>query len=44
MVTERRSTIIGRDGRARCGWVGTDPEYERYHDEEWGRVLHGDQK
>jgi DNA-3-methyladenine glycosylase I len=21
----------------RCSWAGTDPEYVRYHDEEWGR-------
>lgn len=33
---------IGPDGLARCGWVGDDPEYRRYHDEEWGRPLHGD--
>ncbi|WP_292834248.1 DNA-3-methyladenine glycosylase I [Microbacterium sp.] len=33
---------IGPDGLARCGWVGGDPEYRRYHDEEWGRPLHGD--
>jgi len=33
---------IGTDGVARCGWVGDDPEYRRYHDEEWGRPLHGD--
>jgi len=33
---------IGEDGLARCGWVGDDPEYRRYHDEEWGRPLHGD--
>lgn len=26
----------------RCGWVGDDAEYRRYHDEEWGRPLHGD--
>jgi DNA-3-methyladenine glycosylase I len=32
----------GADGRARCAWVGTDPEYARYHDEEWGIPLHGD--
>lgn len=32
----------GPDGLARCGWVGDDPEYRRYHDEEWGRPLHGD--
>lgn len=35
---------IGPDGLARCGWVGTDPEYIRYHDEEWGVPLLGDQK
>ena len=28
------------DGR--CGWAGTDPLYVAYHDEEWGRPLHGD--
>jgi DNA-3-methyladenine glycosylase I len=33
---------IGSDGVARCAWVGADPEYARYHDEEWGRPLHGD--
>lgn len=34
--------ITGPDGRARCGWVGDDDEYRRYHDEEWGVPLHGD--
>src|SRR5690606_38826271 len=33
---------IGDDGIPRCGWVGSDPEYARYHDEEWGTPLHGD--
>lgn len=27
----------------RCDWVGDDPLYLRYHDEEWGRPLYGDQ-
>jgi DNA-3-methyladenine glycosylase I len=36
------SLIVGPDHRARCGWVGDDPEYRRYHDEEWGTPLHGD--
>ncbi len=36
------TTVLGTDGKTRCGWVGTDPEYMRYHDEEWGRALHGD--
>ncbi|MEO8262076.1 MAG: DNA-3-methyladenine glycosylase I [Pseudolysinimonas sp.] len=30
------------DGRARCAWAGSDAEYQRYHDEEWGTPLHGD--
>lgn len=34
---------VGDDGKARCRWVGTDAEYLRYHDEEWGWPLHGDQ-
>jgi DNA-3-methyladenine glycosylase I len=34
--------IVGADGTPRCRWTGTDEEYRRYHDEEWGRPLHGD--
>lgn len=34
---------IGADGLARCGWVGSDAEYMRYHDEEWGVPQVGDQ-
>jgi len=34
--------IVGDDGRARCRWAGSDAEYQRYHDEEWGFPLHGD--
>ena len=37
------SVIVGADGRARCAWAGSAPEYLGYHDEEWGTVLHGDQ-
>jgi DNA-3-methyladenine glycosylase I len=36
------SLLVGDDGRSRCAWVGRDAEYARYHDEEWGRPLHGD--
>lgn len=43
-MTERASLVLGEDGLSRCAWVGSDPEYQRYHDEEWGRPLHGDQK
>lgn len=34
--------LVGDDGLARCAWSGRDAEYRRYHDEEWGRPLHGD--
>lgn len=33
---------LGPDDNLRCAWVGDDPEYRRYHDEEWGTPLHGD--
>jgi DNA-3-methyladenine glycosylase I len=29
----------GSDGRRRCWWGASTPEYERYHDEEWGRPV-----
>lgn len=40
--TLRSDLVTDGDGVARCGWVGADPEYVRYHDEEWGLPLHGD--
>ena len=41
-ATTSASLKLGDDGFARCGWVGDDPEYRRYHDEEWGRPLRDD--
>ncbi|MEM6365812.1 MAG: DNA-3-methyladenine glycosylase I [Planctomycetota bacterium] len=29
----------GVDGAIRCAWCVGDPEYQRYHDEEWGRPV-----
>ncbi len=29
--------------QSRCAWVGDDPIYIRYHDEEWGVPVHNDQ-
>jgi DNA-3-methyladenine glycosylase I len=31
--------VTGADGRARCRWGASTPEYERYHDGEWGRAV-----
>ncbi len=30
------------DGRRRCPWALSAPEYVAYHDEEWGRPVRGD--
>jgi DNA-3-methyladenine glycosylase I len=30
------------DGLTRCSWATSAPEYVRYHDEEWGTPLQGD--
>ena len=35
--------VTGPDGRLRCPWGISVPEYVAYHDQEWGRPLHGDQ-
>lgn len=32
----------GADGMTRCWWPGDDPEYIRYHDEEWGHPVADD--
>ncbi|WP_371870011.1 DNA-3-methyladenine glycosylase I [Mycetocola zhadangensis] len=42
LVPLSTSLITGPDGRNRCAWSGTDSEYMRYHDEEWGTPLIGD--
>jgi DNA-3-methyladenine glycosylase I len=34
--------VVGADGLARCGWAGQTPDYCTYHDEEWGRPVHGE--
>jgi len=32
----------GDDGRRRCWWGGSTPDYAAYHDEEWGRPVADD--
>ena len=34
----------GPDGRPRCPWALSAPEYLPYHDDEWGRPVHGDRE
>jgi DNA-3-methyladenine glycosylase I len=38
-----RGAMAGPDGKLRCPWGLSAPEYIRYHDEEWGRPVRGDQ-
>ena len=34
--------VTGADGLPRCPWGLSAPDYLTYHDEEWGRPVHGD--
>ena len=36
------SVQAGPDGRLRCPWALNSLEYVAYHDNEWGRPVHGD--
>jgi DNA-3-methyladenine glycosylase I len=36
------SLARGSDGRRRCFWGAASPDYERYHDEDWGRPVSDD--
>ncbi|TWD73279.1 DNA-3-methyladenine glycosylase I [Kribbella amoyensis] len=35
-------TVPGPDGRPRCTWATSAPEYVEYHDHEWGRQIRDD--
>lgn len=34
--------LAGPDGALRCPWALSTEDYVAYHDEEWGRPVHGD--
>ncbi|WP_323183310.1 DNA-3-methyladenine glycosylase I [Streptomyces sp. NBC_00038] len=34
--------LAGTDGALRCPWALSTEDYVAYHDEEWGRPVHGD--
>jgi DNA-3-methyladenine glycosylase I len=38
-----KGAVAGPDGRLRCPWGLSAPEYVTYHDTEWGRQVRGDQ-
>jgi DNA-3-methyladenine glycosylase I len=35
-------SVAGPDGALRCPWALSTEDYVTYHDEEWGRPVHGD--
>jgi DNA-3-methyladenine glycosylase I len=41
-VTDATGTKPGPDGKPRCPWGLSAPEYLAYHDQEWGRPVRGD--
>jgi len=38
------TTILGPDGKPRCGWCGSAPEFLGYHDSEWGFPVDDDRR
>jgi DNA-3-methyladenine glycosylase I len=36
------TALAGPDGALRCPWALSTEDYVAYHDEEWGRPVHGD--
>ena len=34
--------VVGPDGLGRCSWGASSPEYQEYHDQEWGRPVGDD--
>ena len=39
---EQIGVVRGDDGRRRCGWCLSAPDYVAYHDDEWGRPVTDD--
>lgn len=34
-----QTTLLYMNSIVRCDWCGSDPEYIKYHDEEWGKLV-----
>jgi DNA-3-methyladenine glycosylase I len=41
-VADEMGVERGPDGKRRCWWCLGSPDYTAYHDDEWGRELHGE--
>lgn len=40
----RPATVVGPDGLPRCRWCAAAPEFEAYHDHEWGFPVSDDDR
>ncbi len=36
--------VVGADGLPRCFWAASSADYLAYHDDEWGRPVHGERE
>ena len=39
---EPGAPVVGEDGLGRCPWAATSTMLREYHDDEWGRPVHGE--
>jgi DNA-3-methyladenine glycosylase I len=43
-VVDEAGLVKGEDGKRRCRWGGSTPDYIPYHDQEWGRPVTDDSR
>ena len=43
-ASNMNETTIGSDGKPRCSWCAATPDYQRYHDTEWGFPVADDRR
>ncbi len=43
-VADETELVRGEDGRRRCAWGASTPDYMAYHDREWGRPITDDNR
>lgn len=43
-MNDNNGLITGADGITRCAWHGNLPDYQHYHDHEWGRPVTSDRR
>lgn len=41
-MADEKGLVVGEDGKRRCSWGGSTPDYLPYHDGEWGRPVGDD--